>query len=348
MKRNRIHDTSYGGGSGSSDYDDDYSTIAYHQSAAANALLYVGLGTAAIGSIIFFVGTGEKGFKTLELRLIGPTLVACGLLCCLVRILLCACPRSSCGERQQRKRQQRTKGIMEGVTAVMLPTVPGVACPTRQPPNVHQYKERHKEQPPSTASRNSQHPPEMKSSDSSSRDLQQQGHKSKKKVSITTSSEQRVSAASTSNNCQQQQLQLIIPAITEPSPSPSPQHSTHDQQDTCIELVPLDSSIPSTAAAAAPTTLQLPSSSATSCFFDMEYDLQSVSDDDGCEDDDDDNGELLTVIEVVELPKHSRTREPCNNSESGVEVVTAVRQQQQHSGIVLSPSQLQQQQQQKQ
>ncbi|KAL1498025.1 hypothetical protein ABEB36_008887 [Hypothenemus hampei] len=87
MKRNRIHDTTYGGGS---DEDEDY--VAFHQSAAANALLYVGLGTTALGSIIFFVGTGEKGFKTLELRLIGPTLIVAGLLCCLIRVLLCACP----------------------------------------------------------------------------------------------------------------------------------------------------------------------------------------------------------------------------------------------------------------
>ncbi|KAF7265243.1 hypothetical protein GWI33_021351, partial [Rhynchophorus ferrugineus] len=84
-----IHDTTYGGGS---DEDGDY--VAFHQSAAANALLYVGLGTTAIGSVIFFVGTGEKGFKTLELRLIGPTLIVAGLLCCLVRVLLCACPTS--------------------------------------------------------------------------------------------------------------------------------------------------------------------------------------------------------------------------------------------------------------
>lgn len=34
-----------------------------------------GLGTVSLGSIIFFVGTGEKGFKTNELRMIGPALV---------------------------------------------------------------------------------------------------------------------------------------------------------------------------------------------------------------------------------------------------------------------------------
>jgi hypothetical protein len=36
--------------------------------------LIAGLGTISLGSIIFFVGTGEKGFKTQELRLIGPSL----------------------------------------------------------------------------------------------------------------------------------------------------------------------------------------------------------------------------------------------------------------------------------
>ena len=44
-----------------------------------NILIYsssTGLGTISIGSIIFFVGTGEKGFKTQELRLIGPVLAS--------------------------------------------------------------------------------------------------------------------------------------------------------------------------------------------------------------------------------------------------------------------------------
>ncbi|XP_066262727.1 uncharacterized protein [Euwallacea similis] len=98
MKRNRIHDTTYGG---ASDEDDDY--VAFHQSAAANALLYVGLGTTAIGGVIFFVGTGEKGFKTLELRLIGPTLIVAGLLCCLIRVLLCACPTTCFRSRSRTK-----------------------------------------------------------------------------------------------------------------------------------------------------------------------------------------------------------------------------------------------------
>ncbi|CAG9857063.1 unnamed protein product [Phyllotreta striolata] len=104
MKRNRIHDSSFGVGSD----DEDFFSV-YHQSAAANALLYVGLGTTAIGSVIFFVGTGDKGFKTLELRLIGPTLIACGLLCCLVRVLLCAVP-STCFRNRKTARSKTASG----------------------------------------------------------------------------------------------------------------------------------------------------------------------------------------------------------------------------------------------
>ncbi|XP_046660077.1 uncharacterized protein LOC124354007 isoform X2 [Homalodisca vitripennis] len=104
MKRNRIHDSSFGG---SSSEDEDLPGGLYgHQSAAANALLYVGLGTVAIGLVIAFVGTGEKGFKTLELRLIGPTLIGSGVLCCLVRIFLCVCP-TRCLRRRFRHRHRR-------------------------------------------------------------------------------------------------------------------------------------------------------------------------------------------------------------------------------------------------
>ena len=67
-------------------------------------MLYVGLGTIAIGLVILFVGTGEKGFKTLELRLIGPTLIGSGLLCCLVRVFLCVCP-SRCFRRDHKRRK---------------------------------------------------------------------------------------------------------------------------------------------------------------------------------------------------------------------------------------------------
>jgi len=51
----------------------------------ANVVLYIGLGLVCIGMVISFVGLGEKGFKTAELRLIGPSLLAAGAFFCLLR-----------------------------------------------------------------------------------------------------------------------------------------------------------------------------------------------------------------------------------------------------------------------
>ncbi|EFN74558.1 hypothetical protein EAG_11080 [Camponotus floridanus] len=93
MKRNRIRDASYC--YGSSDDEEDDSSNAIRQrgevSAAVNTVLYVGLGTTALGLVISFVGTGEKGFLSPQLRLVGPSLLCAGLLCCLFRVLLCLC-----------------------------------------------------------------------------------------------------------------------------------------------------------------------------------------------------------------------------------------------------------------
>lgn len=65
----QIHDSSIGSS------DDDFLDALRGPSSFANAFLYVGLGTVALGLVIVFVGTGEKGFKTVELRLIGPSLI---------------------------------------------------------------------------------------------------------------------------------------------------------------------------------------------------------------------------------------------------------------------------------
>ncbi|KAF7995762.1 hypothetical protein HCN44_006869 [Aphidius gifuensis] len=94
MKRNRIRDASYC--YGSSDEDEEASSNFTNRrrgevNAAVNTVLYAGLGTTALGLVISFVGTGEKGFLSPELRLVGPTLVCAGLLCCLLRVLLCLC-----------------------------------------------------------------------------------------------------------------------------------------------------------------------------------------------------------------------------------------------------------------
>lgn len=101
MKRNRIRDASYCYGSSGEDDDEDDSSNAIRQrgevSAAVNTVLYVGLGTTALGLVISFVGTGEKGFLSPQLRLVGPSLLCAGLLCCLFRVLLCLC-LCHCGE----------------------------------------------------------------------------------------------------------------------------------------------------------------------------------------------------------------------------------------------------------
>lgn len=90
----------------------------YTASGSANIILYVGLGMISIGLVITFVGLGDKGFRTLELKLIGaylkylqsmypirnidyliivyskigPSLVGCGLFFALLRVLFCTVP----------------------------------------------------------------------------------------------------------------------------------------------------------------------------------------------------------------------------------------------------------------
>lgn len=99
MKRNRIRDANYCYGSSGEDDEDDSSNSLRHRgqvSAAVNTVLYAGLGTTALGLVISFVGSGEKGFLTPQLRLIGPTLFCAGLLCCLFRVLLCLCHCRCC------------------------------------------------------------------------------------------------------------------------------------------------------------------------------------------------------------------------------------------------------------
>ena len=71
------------------DRDDDGT---YQASGSANIILYVGLGMICIGLVITFVGLGDKGFRTLELKLIGPSLVGCGLFFALLRVLFCTVP----------------------------------------------------------------------------------------------------------------------------------------------------------------------------------------------------------------------------------------------------------------
>lgn len=90
MRKNRINDSSLGG---SSLNGRNYTGGVFQ---AANTLLYVGLGTSAFGLILSGLGTGDKGFQTYALRLMGPALFLSGLLCCLLSVLLCVCPSKCC------------------------------------------------------------------------------------------------------------------------------------------------------------------------------------------------------------------------------------------------------------
>ncbi|XP_037094447.1 uncharacterized protein LOC119114351 isoform X2 [Pollicipes pollicipes] len=73
-------------------------------SSAANIVLYVGLGMVAVGLIITFVGLGERGFQTDELKLIGPSLIGSGVLFCLLRIFFCTIGSCSCCRRNDDQR----------------------------------------------------------------------------------------------------------------------------------------------------------------------------------------------------------------------------------------------------
>ncbi|XP_061390483.1 uncharacterized protein LOC133325777 [Musca vetustissima] len=115
VKRNRIQDASLGG---SSD-DEDFLGVLRGPSTFANAFLYVGLGTIALGLVIAFVGTGEKGFKTVELRLIGPSLIGLGFICCLLRILFCICP-SHCIANKKNDRKKNGNKIDADYTTSLL------------------------------------------------------------------------------------------------------------------------------------------------------------------------------------------------------------------------------------
>ncbi|XP_065342089.1 uncharacterized protein LOC135940898 isoform X2 [Cloeon dipterum] len=130
VKKNRIRDASCG--------DDDDSLGV--DSSAANVVLYIGLGLVCVGMVISFVGLGEKGFKTAELRLIGPSLLAAGAFFCLLRVLFCTCPASCCclcpEERRRRRRHKRRRRKQRGETVSSSddekPTVSTII--TRKPP----------------------------------------------------------------------------------------------------------------------------------------------------------------------------------------------------------------------
>lgn len=56
---------------------------------AADLLLWLGLTVLLTGTVISFVGLGEKGFRTSQLRLLGPIMSGTGLAVVIIRIALC-------------------------------------------------------------------------------------------------------------------------------------------------------------------------------------------------------------------------------------------------------------------
>ena len=55
-----------------------------------NILLYLGFVLVAVGVIITSVGLGERGFRTLELRMVGPCLLGLGVMMVTLRLLFCS------------------------------------------------------------------------------------------------------------------------------------------------------------------------------------------------------------------------------------------------------------------
>lgn len=105
----QIHDTPLGVASS----EDLRGGLHRQYDAAANMLLYVGLCAVALGLVIAFVGTGEKGFKTVQLRLIGPTMIGCGTFCCFLRILFCFCPTKCMRKRFKHRHKNKTVTLSE-------------------------------------------------------------------------------------------------------------------------------------------------------------------------------------------------------------------------------------------
>ncbi|XP_047024123.1 uncharacterized protein LOC124633075 [Helicoverpa zea] len=109
-RNNRVRDASYGS---SSESDGEADGVAGDTWGVAR-LLYAGLGTLALGLVVYFVGTGDKGFKTPALRLVGPSLIVAGLACCLLRILFCIFAKPCCRRRTIYKENRRLSGCGEG------------------------------------------------------------------------------------------------------------------------------------------------------------------------------------------------------------------------------------------
>ena len=57
----------------------------------ADMIMWLGLAMLMTGTVISFIGLGEKGFRTRHLRLLGPVLIGAGFSLCFIRVALCCC-----------------------------------------------------------------------------------------------------------------------------------------------------------------------------------------------------------------------------------------------------------------
>lgn len=105
----QMHGSSFAGSS----LEDMRGGLHRQYDAAANMLLYIGLCAVALGLVIAFVGTGEKGFKTVQLRLIGPTMIGCGTFCCCLRIMFCFCPTRCMRKRLKHRHKHIGRALSE-------------------------------------------------------------------------------------------------------------------------------------------------------------------------------------------------------------------------------------------
>ncbi|XP_050346053.1 uncharacterized protein LOC126770613 isoform X1 [Nymphalis io] len=109
-RTNRVRDASYGSSSDSEGEGEGASGEPW----GVARLLYAGLAILALGLVVYFVGTGDKGFKTPALRLVGPSLIVAGLACCLLRIMFCIFAKPCCRRRTNHKESRRLSGCVEG------------------------------------------------------------------------------------------------------------------------------------------------------------------------------------------------------------------------------------------
>ena len=75
-----------------------------------DVVLYVGLGMVVLGLVITVVGLGDKGFQTLELRILGPSIVLCGAMLVGLRMLLCVGAQLGRGETLLRGENRASEG----------------------------------------------------------------------------------------------------------------------------------------------------------------------------------------------------------------------------------------------